>query len=556
MQATLRAALALVAMVLGADAAHADCADPLRDPDDVLGFHVRLSRADWDALVFDDVVGDGCDEQYPYHQVEFRCGDDEPWIAIGARHKRGDQRGRDTDQKPPLKLDFNRVVQGQRWPAALGDGGFRKLSLNTGLPDNPGGILSALVTEHYGWRLIHAEVPTSGRSAYARLYVHFTDDDSVEYHGLYIVIEDIDRTAIRARYPGDTGTLVKTTTGSCRDQVVYDDGAPNGAADGIDEWLALNPDDFPGVWAERTDEALDLEEVLRHEAIRDILAAGNDTILSDNESNYYAFDPRVGRRHYLPWDLDDIFRVFPQIVDPDTQLDDTCSPIGQRTRCHPEIRPRYLEIACQLINGTLATDKLLAEIAALDGLVRPIAMEEDELVWPDHDPFDPSVEGTYAWQIDRLESWIPDRIDFVRSAIEAEGVSCPVGCDGGETEACSYLACAGERRCEDGRWTTCLVEPETDDPGNGLDDDCDGLTDEAAGGGGGDDGGPGPGPDGADGGDGDGADGDGGPGATDGPTISSGCGCRSAHAGAPRSGALTAFALGLALLLARARRRG
>jgi hypothetical protein len=499
-----------VALVVGDAAAAADCVKPFDVADGPLALHLRLSRAVWDQLRFAELEGEGCAAQYPYFEAEFRCGEDEPWIAIGVRHKRGDQRGLDTDQKPPLKLDFNRVVTGQRWPTSLGADGFRKLSLNNGQPDNPGGVMSALLTEHYAWQLMHAEVPTGSRSNYARLTVHFTDDDAVEYHGLYILIEDADRTLVGSRFGADEGTMYKTTTGSCRDQVVFDDGAPNPAADGFAAWSALDPADFAGTWAARTDEAIDLEELLRQEALRDVLGNAADTVLGQNYSNYFALDLRSGRRHYLPWDLDDAFRPFPQSAPADAPLEPSCSPIGELTRCAPEIRERYLEIACQLTNGTLAEERLLAGFAALDELVRPIAMEEEALVWPDDDPFDPAIEGSYAWQLEHLQEWVPARIAFARGAITAAGFECPDGCTDGDSEPCGYLQCAGERRCEAGRWSTCLVDGDLEVTDNHLDDDCDGEVDEGAA------------LPGADGGPEDGEMG----------TTSGGCGCRASGGGA------------------------
>jgi hypothetical protein len=478
------AVIVLGLVVAGAPAAaRADCEAPFEVGAAPVELHLRMSRAVWDDLRFAELEGEGCEAQYPYREVEFRCGEEEPWIAIAVRHKRGDQRGLDTDQKPPLKLDFNRVVAGQRWPAALGELGFRRLSLNNGQPDNPGGVLSALLTEYVAWQVMHAEVPTAGRAAHARLTVHFTDDDAVEYHGLYILIEDVDRTAVRSRYGADEGALYKTTTGSCRDEVVFDDGAPNAAAEAVAAWSALDPGDFAGSWAERTEEAIDLEELLRHEALRDVLGNAADTVLGQNYSNYYAFDQRSGRRHYLPWDLDDAFRPYPQSAPADAPLEPSCSPIGALTRCVPEVRQRYLEIACQLANGTLAEERLLATFDSLDAALRPVAMEEDELVWPDDDPFDPEVEGTWAWQLEDLDTWIPARIQFVRAAITAEGMDCPDGCPEGASEPCQYLRCAGERRCQDGRWTTCLVDGELEEPDNFLDDDCDGAVDEGGAGG-------------------------------------------------------------------------
>ncbi len=467
------------AALLAPAPAIADCEDPFADPDDVLSFHLRISRADWSSLRFTDPIGTGCDAQYPYFEVGFWCGDDEPEITVGARRKRGDQRGFDTEQKPPIKLDFNRYVAGQRWPAARGDLGFRKLTLNNGQEDNPGGVLSALLTEHLAWRLMRAEVPTASGVAYARLYVHFTDDDAVEYHGLYILIEDIDRTAIRARFGEDQGRLLKTTTGSCRDQVVFEDPDANQAADGFAAWLAADPGgDYDGGWTGETGRAMYLEEMLRQEALRDVLANGADTLLGKNYSNYFSFDPVSGKRHYLPWDLDDAFRPYPQDVVYDFPLEASCSPVGAGTRCQSEIGQRYLEIACQLTNGTLAEERLLADLEWLDALLRPIIAEEVDLVWPDLDPLDPDTAGTYASEYLRLRDWIAQRIPDVRGQITAAGVDCPDGCDDGAVESCDYLSCVGERRCQDGRWTTCLVDPDSEIPGNQIDDDCDGEIDE------------------------------------------------------------------------------
>ncbi len=451
---TLTYSLTAVATLLLVDVhpASASCDDPFADPDDVLELHLRTSRATWQELIFDEPVPNGECDQYPYHEVEFRCGESEPWLSIGARHKRGDQRGMDTDEKPPLKLDFNRYIAGQRWPAALGDLGFRKLSLNHGQPDGPGSVLAVLLSEALGWRLLRMEVPAASGVAYAKLFVHFTDDDEVEYHGLYILIEDIDRTALRRRWVADEGILYKNTGGDC-DGIRIDDGPPNEAADLFAAWDGLSSDDFPGGWYDETDRAMHLEELIRQEVVREIMV--NDDNIFNDLRNYYTWDPRVGKRHWLPWDLDDVFRVVSH-YDADQPLGGgKCSAIGSRIRCQPELRQRYMEVACQVINGTMNADRILDLADHMDAVVRPIIPDEVDLVWSGRDPLDPTDGPNYQTAYEHLHAWVPDRIAAIRAEVEAEGISCPDGCESGATEACDYWMCAGERVCEDGLWSGC-----------------------------------------------------------------------------------------------------
>ncbi len=372
-------------------------------------------------------------------------------------------------------------MAGQRWPVSYGDLGFKKLSLNNGQEDNPGGVLTALLSEHLAWRLMQREVPAASDVAYAKLYVELTDVGETNYHGLYILIEDIDRTALKRRWGGDAfGELLKTTTGSCRDQVVFaDDVGANLATLAFEDWMALDDADQAGTWAETTDEALWLDELLRAEALRDVLANGADTVLGSNYSNYLSWDESsVARRHYLPWDLDDVFRPYPQDVPFDRSLETGCSEIGDRTRCQAELEVQYLETACQLINGTLDPDTLIAEWDAIDALLRPIIPDEVDSVWGGDDPLEADRDDNYQAEYERIRTWIADRIPEVRSQIEARGVDCPVGCPTGAVEACEWRACAGERQCgSDGLWTGCeLIDTEI--AGNGVNDDCDALIDE------------------------------------------------------------------------------
>jgi hypothetical protein len=478
------AALALASLVaLGLPApAHADCADPLRN-DDIVTLTLRMTPADWDLLRLGAPIGEqggelgvDCAAQYPFVTAELRCGDDAP-VTVGVRRKRGDQRGRDTDEKPPLKLDINRVVRGQRWPAALGERGYRKLTLNNGQADRPGGMLTALATEQLAWHLLFREVGTASRAALVRLLIELAEPGAEpaagEVHGVYLLIEDIDRTALRARFgeDGAQGRLTKTTATACADEVEFDDGGRNEATAAYEAWAGLAPAaPRAGAWRARTERALDLDDLLRQEALRDVLGNREDTVLGGG-NNHFAFDPVAGRRVYLPWDVDDALDP----LQPAEGLSPACSFLGERTRCDPDIEPRYLAIVCQLLQGTLAPDALLAEWDAIDARLAPLLREERHEIWGGRDPL-VATPHTYADVRDRVRVFVPARAAAVRAELEARGLFCPEGCRADDVEPCARLSCPGVRACVDGRMTPC--EPFAEEVCNGADDDCDLAVDE------------------------------------------------------------------------------
>jgi hypothetical protein len=443
--------------------AQADCARPFSNPDEVLPFNLRLSRADWSKLRLTDIDNGSCTAQFPYVAGEFRCGDTDPWMKVGLRRKRGDQRGRDTDQKPPIKIDFNHDqfgTKGGAWPAALGKNAYRKLSLNQGQNDEPGGILPALLSETVAWRLLGREHAAAPKASLAQVWIHFTDDNKTEYHGVYLLLEDLDRNALERRFGSAVGRLVKTTRGDCRDEVVFDDGAPNESKARFDAWIRRDPKATPATWKADTDKVIELEDLLRHEAVRDVIYDNHDTPTGSHHSNYLAFDPKTGgKRRYFPWDLDDCFEPYRQFQPPTFPIIPSCSSLGARTRCEPSIQRRYLEIMCQMINGTLALDKVLAEWDRSDKIIRPLLPLEKDLVWKGRDPLAAGTAGTYANEYTRMRAWIQQRIPEVRRQIEAKGFACPTGCPAGASEACSYITCPGKRRCEGGSWTACTPDP-------------------------------------------------------------------------------------------------
>jgi hypothetical protein len=470
--------------------AYADCKNPFAKPGEVLDFHLKMSRADWVKLRDSKVRNvDGlppnsaaCNDEFPELAAEFRCGD-EPWIKIGVRKKRGTERGTEVLEKPPLKIDFNEdfmgmqpTAKGQRWPAALGEDGFRKLTLNNGQGNKPEGktlMLPLLMTEHVAMRLLKKEVASSPATAYATITLHTDDKPDGEYHGIYILIEDIDRGGIKRRFGRADGRLSKMTKDNCSPVVEYDDGAPNEAYPAFTAWLNKTPG-TGDAWTTETSKVIDLDALLRQEAIREILVNGDDTIsyVTTSEfmkegNNFYAFDPRQGPRQYMPWDVDLTFGQQNGNCAPNNLMcaptqplfrfcPDTQSRVGKGTVCHPTIQKRYLEIMCQLTNGTMSAGEMLKIWEEAHTAAAPFAAMEKPL-WGGQDPTSTTVAKSFGAEYERLKKWIPERIKSVQAQIAAKGVACAAGCMAGAEQECSTLGCAGKRRCEGGIWTPCTA---------------------------------------------------------------------------------------------------
>jgi hypothetical protein len=505
----------ILASLITASVARADCNDPFAKPEEILDFHFKLSSADWRSLLasrigMSDTNPAACMDQFPEFKAEFRCGTEGPFLKIALRKKKGEERGTEAFEKPPMKMDINEdfmgmvpEARGQRWPASFGDLGFRKLTLNNGQSNKRAGViqvLPVLQSEHVTLRLLGKDVPESPRTAYAKVTMHLDGSEPGTYLGVYILIEDIDRTALRRRGFAGVGRLEKQSGSQCRPELQLDDGPPNEAKAAYDALVGKDPSQFPGRWLAEAAKGLDVDALLRQEAIREIVLNGQDTIFNSVNNNgglgnnWYAYDPRVGLRHYIPWDVDLAFgqqqgncdsagAFMPPMGSRPLQCAynmpllswcaggrpyaPTLSRLGQRLACHtPEAQKRYLQIMCQLITGPLAADEIVKVWDQAFETLRPVVPLEQARAWKGVDPLaDPPsaspigepIYETFGSEHRRLRSWIPQRINYLREAIGQMGVTCPATCQNGATDSCTYLGCASQRRCENGKWSACQV---------------------------------------------------------------------------------------------------
>jgi hypothetical protein len=443
------------------------CDDPFGRPDEVLEFHLALRRADWDALLASTITSSdsqpvdspACQENFPKFEATFRCGDDEASRPVTVRKKKGEERGVEALEKPPIKIDFAPKSGATGWPEALGALGYRKVTLNNGQSNkyrDTTAVLPVLQAEHVGLRLLGEAVSLSPRTAYAKLTLHFDGDPVGEYRGVYILIEDIDRAALRRRGLSGTGRLEKSSTYNCSPEIEFDDGTPNAAKQAFDAFVASAPEASTSGWAERAEAGLALDEALRQEAAREILVNGSDTLFNSSNppgwgNNWYAYDPPDGLRQYIPWDLDLAFGQQAGSCQPtplqcaptvpllaycsatDVPYGRTTSRLGQQLACHPELSRRYLEILCALTQGPLSAEHVLDVWHETYAALEPIVPLEADAIWdgvdPLADPPDAAIIETFGSEYRRIARWIPERIAFVQEAIRRRGIDCQAGPD-------------------------------------------------------------------------------------------------------------------------------
>ncbi|HEX2881794.1 MAG TPA: CotH kinase family protein [Polyangiaceae bacterium] len=254
------------------------------NPDQILDLHLTLDQGDWQSILADTTYA-------LVVQASFRCND-EPDITVGVRRKRSGG-----NQKVGLKIDMNEFVVGQRHY------GLRTLSLENGVSsgDNTDGAgVGALVSEYLGWRLFMLSGAISGRAAMSRVFVN---DQLV---GVYVNVEQVDKTFLQARLGDDNGWLYKKSGG-------VNDGLKTHEVDMLDDPY----DDYfcffskgggscavPSAAALASDlpTRLDIPQFLRMGAVNAIIANSDAPLFKDN--NYYWYDWTGGGRIYLPWDLD------------------------------------------------------------------------------------------------------------------------------------------------------------------------------------------------------------------------------------------------------------
>jgi hypothetical protein len=278
----------------------------------------------------------------------------------------------DHPRKVSLKIDFDDPVAEGEWH------GHRKLSLENG----QGG---SLLAEGLAWQLMARAGVIAGRSSWVRLHVNGAPA------GVYVRVEQIDKSFLRRRVGDDESFLYKLTRRETRE----------GENDPFTAALCYTPFRASGV-AEcpapagyaGLDGLCDLQQLLGMAAVDAFLVNWDSLFGLGNNYWWYSSDrPRL----YFPWDLDASLRAD-ALGDP-----------------HDLLPERDVDFEGLLANAGLraAFDRNLLRLAAdpfhPDAIDRLLA-ELSPAIGPaiDADPWNDLPHG-FAAEVERIRSWVRSR---------------------------------------------------------------------------------------------------------------------------------------------------
>ncbi|MFT4534687.1 MAG: spore coat protein H [Saprospiraceae bacterium] len=235
-------------------------------------------------------------ENYPFvpYQMASVEMDGELLDSIGVRQKGFASHFSAVGNKKSIKLDFNQFVRGKEYD------GLKKINLNNGAGD------PSIQRDKLCYDIMNRAGVSSPRTSYSRVFI----DD--EYWGLYLVVEQIDKTFIKDNFDNSDGNLLKNNGISELSWMGADTVAYQGVFELKTDYKEGAWDDFVGfmdVINETNDNEFEasigtvfnVERYLKTLTV-DVVTSNWDSYLLHGR-NFYLYQDRLSERYdWIPWD--------------------------------------------------------------------------------------------------------------------------------------------------------------------------------------------------------------------------------------------------------------
>ncbi len=214
--------------------------------------------------------------------------------TVGVRQKGFSSHFASNEFKKSIKIDFNEFVAGQEYD------GLRKINLANGVGD------PSFQRDMLCYNMMRTAGIAAPRTAHTTLYIND------QYWGVYVLIEQVDKTFVTDNFDDDDGDLFKNMGWSALEYLGPDPNSykeffelkTNKTEDNWDDFIefcdVINNSSifqFPNA----IQEVFDVDEYLRILAI-DVLTNNWDSYIEHGRNWYLYHEPEDGLFHWVPWD--------------------------------------------------------------------------------------------------------------------------------------------------------------------------------------------------------------------------------------------------------------
>jgi len=357
--------------------------------------------------------------------------------TIGLRYKgQSTFQGLPTDGKYSFKIDFNEFVKGQEFD------GLKKLNLNNNRWD-PTCMRNKLAMESMARMGIAAP-----RTSYAKVYVNGS------YKGIYLIVEQIDKTFLKDRFSPDStgllykavdwggGPLIPPTQLTLERSLLQKTGNDEGNyLPIIDVWNITNgATDL--MFYDAVSKVYDFHNFIKQMAVQTFVG-DRDHYCVGGANHYLYLNPLDNKLVMIPWDYDLSWNRYWNGKEYQNNLDPLnwveCiehenSVYAAKMLSIPRITSKYHAALCEVLNYGFDSLWVEQRINTLTNLIGDEVVK-DTLHFAQFTDFESQLDSNYLWEnplwsgetkiFPGMRSMIRGRYAQVRNALHDAGFNCP-----------------------------------------------------------------------------------------------------------------------------------
>ncbi|MDB4163485.1 CotH kinase family protein, partial [Saprospiraceae bacterium] len=319
--------------------------------------------------------------------------DGEVTDSVGIRQKGFASHFGSQGDKKSMKIDFNHFVDGKKYD------GLKKINLNNGFGD------PAIQRDKLCYNIMNKAGVDAPRTSYARIYLND------QYWGLYLLVEQVDRTFLKDNFGNSNGNLFKNVGNSELEWMGQDTGQyqqifelktdPNVEAwENFVELMDVLNNTGDGDFKEEISKIFNVDLYLKVLAVD--VATGNWDSYIEHGRNFYMYQDAYSRKfNWIPWDYNFALggTFGSDFGGPGGGGSDEGNPNGNtlsefpvdmsnsekvlvnRLLAVPEYKERYYQGFCRLLDDNFTTERIFPLIEQYGDLVREDVLADPNYEW-------------------------------------------------------------------------------------------------------------------------------------------------------------------------------